>query len=77
MSGDVRVWVVMERDDDGDDVLALVAATAEAAKRHASLYCGGASLTWVHRNSMFDTQEHWVAAHDGSEFHIYEEEVES
>ena len=69
------VWLVQCVEPDGDVSFVLVAATLDAAQRSTAEYVGEESLTWEHRNSIFDSQDYLVAEHD--EYHVHAVEVES
>ncbi len=70
-----RVWVVMERARFEEPSLVALARTQEGAQREAQDYVGH-SLTWEHRNSIFDPQDYLVGTDPGGdEYHIYEHEV--
>jgi len=70
----MTVWPVFEIDPSGDTDLAAIGATLDAAQRAAEEYVDH-RLTWEERNSIFDSQEYWVAYHDNHEYHTYEWDV--
>ena len=76
------VWVVTETDEYGDESLALIADSLDAAKRGVADYVREPNeqppaLVWKPLHGMFDTQEVWQAGHAGNEYHVHEEDVVS
>lgn len=70
------VWIVQQLDESSEVSIAVIAHTLKGAKAATARYVGS-DLNWLHRNSMFDSQDYLVATHDGDEYHLQEMDVES